>query len=381
MDFNIDLSELEGSEGAIIEGATQTSTTEIPNNTQEVSSNATPVEPSTEEPAFGFEIEDLENLGAIFTQGEQGDTTEEPANPNTPADSFSSENKDAFSSFAATLKSAGVFSSLEDEDLKNIKSTEDLIKVVEKEIKENKFKGLTERQRNYIEAVESGMPEDKAVSYQNALKTYEQVTDELIETNPGVREELFKRNFLVKGFDEASAIKHAKAIAATDDAAEEAKNVKKSLIAHIQDTFNAEKEANQLAKQEELEKETKLLSELKSNLNETSQVLPGISINSQTKEKIFNSLITPVEEKEGNPLNEVMKSYSQDNAYKLRLHALHVITNGFKDFSKFKTTSKSEVIQEFDAIMSAPNASKSNVKSIEGSTTNAIKEALATLKI
>lgn len=378
MEFNLDLNDLENSENAIIDGgnnaAPESNNIKI---TSEASVEETQANPEQEQ-GLTFDINDIESLGSIFTTNEQG-STEEISGSNAPAETNSLENKDAFSSFAATLKSAGVFSSLEDDEISEIKSTEDLVKIVEKEIKHNKFKGLTERQRNYIEAVESGMPEDKAVSYQNALKTYEQVTNESIENSVALREELFKRNFLIKGFDEASAIKNAKAVAKLEDSVEEAKNVKKSLIAHIQQTFEAEKQENVKLQQEKIDKETQMLSELKSSLNETSQVLPGITVNSQTKEKIFNSLVTPVEENEGNPLNEVMKSYKQDNAYKLRLHALHVITNGFKDFSKFKNTSKSEVIKQFDEVIST-NSFTSNVKSVEGSTTNAIKEALANLK-
>lgn len=378
MIFDIDLNDLEKSETAIVDSAA--SNFSEPNNTEpNVNPSVEETQPNTEEPqGLTFDITDIENLGSVFTTNEQG-STDGDFNPDTPADTNSLENKDAFSSFAATLKSAGVFSSLEDKEISEIKNTEDLIKVVEKEINNNKFKGLSERQRNYLEAVEKGMPEDKALSYQNALKTYEQLTDETIENSLPLREELFKRNFLIKGFDEASAIKNAKAIANLDDSVEEAKNVKKSLIAHIQETFEAEKSENERLQQEKIERETQMLSELKSNLNETSQVLPGITVNSQTKEKIFNSLVTPVEENNGNPLNEVMKSYQKDNAYKLRLHALHVITNGFKDFSKFKNTSKSEVIQKFDEIMTN-NSSTSNVKNVQGSTTNAIKEALANLK-
>jgi hypothetical protein len=75
-----------------------------------------------------------------------------------------------------------------------------------------------------------------------------------------------------------------------------------------------------------------------------------------------------------------MKNYNSDNDYKIRLHALHVITKGFTDFTKFKTTSKSDVIRTFDASL-ASAASGSIVKqSSEGATTSNIKEALKHLK-
>lgn len=387
MEFEISLDDLANDEGAIVnsEGHTKSETEvtleDLTNSGNRV--NNTSIENSNEsqEEEVGIDIDKLSELSEMFiTDGKNAEEIETPVSSESTIEQISPQTSNAFSSFAAALKDAGVLSSLEDENIKEIKSSEELIKAIEKQVQKNEYAKLTPKQKKYLEAVEAGIEEEKAVQYTNALSEYNSVSEDQIKSSKPLQKELFKRSFLVKGFDAESAEKYAELALTSPTVEEDAVKTKETLVAHITGLLETEKEEALNAKTELQKKEEELITSLKSKINESSQILPGITVNSNTKEKIFNSLTTPVGKNNESLLNEVMKSYTSDNEYKVRLHALHVITKGFTDFSKFKTTSKSDVIKTFDETLANTAMNSLVSKSVEGATTSSIKEALKHLK-
>ena len=65
---------------------------------------------------------------------------------------LSSQGK-TYTLLASALAEAGVFSTLENEDIEKIGNVEDLMQAIAKEIKNNELKDLTEDQKNYDEAI------------------------------------------------------------------------------------------------------------------------------------------------------------------------------------------------------------------------------------
>lgn len=296
----------------------------------------------------GIDLEVLANLGSEDSSLEEeikDEGNSEKASEKTGV-SPSSQNS-MLSSLASALVETGVLSSLSEEEVKEIKDTESLMEAITKQIKTNEFSDLTEEQKEYLEAIRNGVDVETYAQTKANASQYKKLSDEVIESNAPLQKELIRRSFLIKGFDEEKAAKFAELAMKDENALEEAKLAKNSLVAHeeklIQDKINQEK----LVKQAKLDEEVKALEDLKSKITETSDLIPGIKFNSTFKDKAFSSMTTPVKvDKEQGPLNEVMKAYKEDPEYKLKLHALHVATKGFTDFSKLVTTTKSKAVKE-----------------------------------
>src|SRR6218665_1374282 len=299
------------------------------------------------------ELAKLETIDTIQEDEEGDDNEDENGNKSsqTPAKRTtrtSPSSGDTFTSLASALVEAGVFSSLAEEDIKGITDVKTLIEAVGKQVKVSELSGLNDDQKQYLEAIKNGIPQaDFSTRKANAAQ-YQKITDDQISSAPALAKELIKRNFIVKGFDEDKAEKYAALAVKSETAIDEAIEARDTLIAHEEDILKKEIEAKKLEKLAKEKEVTEKISALKSKVTETSEIIPGIKVNSSTKDKIFESMTTPTKMNGDIPLNEVMEKYKDDADYKLRLHSLHVITKGFTDFSKFKTTTKSNAVLELE---------------------------------
>lgn len=312
----------------------------------------------------GIDISVLENLGSGLEddpKGEKENIIE--GNSETSEDSKgspSSQNK-MLSSLTSALVETGVLSSLEESDLENIKDTDSLMEAIAKQIKYNEFKDLSDEQKDYLEAIRNGVDAETYTQTKANASQYKKLTEEVIENNTALQKELIRRSFLVKGFDEEKAAKYADLAMKDDNAIEEAKLAKNSLVAHEEKLLQDSIEAEKAKKQAKLDEEVKKLEDLKSKITETSELIPGIKFNSSFKDKAFSSMTTPIKvDKEQGPLNEVMKAYKEDPEYKLKLHALHIATKGFTDFSKLGTSTKTQAVKSLKEKLDQPSVTSGN---------------------
>lgn len=338
----------------------------------------------------GLTLDELAELDAE-DESEEDDTKKtvektEKKDTKTPGKSNeqNSSSQETFTFLASALVESGVFSSLEEDEVKEIKDTESLLEAVSKQIKANELKDLSEDQKNYLEAIRTGVNlQSYQTSYSN-LEQYKKIDDEKIKSEPRLQFELIRRSLIVDGASEERARKFANNIVNSEDAEEEAIQAKLALIKHEEDSITKSVEEAKLNKQREKEKAENELAELKSKINGASEIIPGVKINSQTKEKIFASASSPVKIDGDKILNDVMESY-QDQDYKIRLHAMHVITNGFKDFSKFNATIKTNAVKQLDDKLKTSSVgdiySGGGLENpTKGKTSKEISEALKKLK-
>lgn len=337
---------------------------------------ATPATPKTEdkkdskadaiENLDGLDLEDLAELEGIAAADDstEDDDLNSPPQPNkikTPAkkdDGSSPSSQDTFTSLASALVEAGVFSSLEEEEIKEVTSVEQLLGAMAKQIQNDRYKDLNDNQKKYLEALEHGVPQEEYTERTANAEQYKSLDNDKIKQSPALAKELIRRNFVVKGFSPEDAEKYSTLAIKEASVGYEAIKAKNSLIEfeekQLQDQINKSKE-ERTAK---IEKEKTALAALKSKVEETSEVLPGIKINSLTKNKIFESMTTPVTMVGDSPRNEVMEAYSKNQEYKLKLHALHVITKGFTDFSKLTKTTTSSAVRTLEEKMNQTGTGK-----------------------
>jgi len=386
MSFNfesINLEELASSETPVVETENLTPPAEV---VPEVVAAETPAEVNILD-TDGIDLDalaesdspviDKDNLKET-TGSEEDNNTKDTKAPDKANASLSSQ--DTFTSLASALIESGAFSSLSDEDVSEIKDVPTLLESLGKQIKQSELSDLNENQKQYLEALRNGVPQDSFVAKKSTADQYKKIENTTIQDSPDLAKELIRRSFIIKGFDEKTAENYASLSAKSDTFYNDAFSAKNALVAHEEAEFKIELDKAKLDNATKVEDEQKKLAALKSKLEEESEILKGVKVTTATRTKIFNSMTSPTSMDDGAPLNEVMASYKDDQEYKVRLHALHVVTKGFTDFSKLVGSGKKAAINSLEKVLNQQGSGASGHSIIDsvtqGKTSREIGEAL-----
>lgn len=241
-----------------------------------------------------------------------------------------------FGIFANALVEEGVFTSIKEEDIKEVDNSEKLIELVEKEISSR----LTEKQRRIDEALSVDVPVDAVRQYEGVIEFLDTIEDTTLldegEDGTRLRENLIMQDFLNKGFSKERAARETKKSFDTGSDIEDAKEALLSnktfykeqytlTVKQKQDVINAEKTA-EINKHKNIE--NKILKD--------KELLPGVEINEDTRKKIADNLYKPVfTDAKGRKFSAIQK-FQEENSeeFMTKLATIFTLTNGFKDFNK-----------------------------------------------
>lgn len=191
-----------------------------------------------------------------------------------------SEEVDPIVYFGKTLKSNGIFSSVDDEDIENISSLEDLAEVMEKQVEATVEEWKKPAMQDWVNTlIKSGYIKPEQVNVGNYLK----------ETD--IKDEKSAERFIRYFYDGKLGEKAIqKLIDKADDIIEDAK----ALVPDYNDEqkvleTRAAKELERKEKEQEMARE-KLYQDIKRNVDSVNEFIPGKKINSATKEKVYNSI-------------------------------------------------------------------------------------------
>ena len=301
--------------------------------------------PKEDEPE---EIEDLEKVGegaspeGVANEGEQKDEEKE-------TDKGQSSQKNPYSSLATALAEEGVLPSFNPEKDK-IQNVEDLIEAFRKEIKNNEFKDLTPEQKEYLEAIRTGVKPDVYQQYKSAEQQLNEITDAEISENQELRKQLIVADFLEKGIPKEKAEKLAQRSIDIGEDEADAKEALSSLKQLQLQKIELEKAQAIKAKQDAEEQNKKELQTLKDTINKQTEIIPGIKLTDKVKSEVFEQATRPAAQlPNGTYINAVMKAKLEDPVgFETKLNYLFYVTKGFSDFSKIATTQKSKAVRELD---------------------------------
>jgi hypothetical protein len=257
-----------------------------------------------------------------------------------------------YSSLANVLYNEGVLPNL-DLKTKKVNDIDDLVEAIKTEIQANEFGGLNDRQKKYLEALKSGLPEEVFFDVEKVNYTLESMTDEVLENeeNIQVRTGVIKEYFMLKGLDEDEAEK------LTQQQVDLATDVEFSKKAR---NYLGQYNEGRLTEELKLVQENKRLQEesfnkLKSTIETTNKVIDGLPIDAKGKKEILEIITKPVVTlQDGTPLNQIMKLQAEDPIdFQYKLAYLIYQTKGFKDFSAFTTVkkAKTQAVREFEDIL------------------------------
>lgn len=248
-----------------------------------------------------------------------------------------------YSSLAAHLNETGVLPSLNLEENK-INSVEDLQNAIKSEIDNS----ISERQRAYEKAVESGEPVDEYVKHTNQMAFLDKITDESLESTDSaeLRFNLIGQDFLNKGFSKEDAIKYAKR---SQDLGEDIEDAK-SALERIKE-FNINSYKKSVEEKQKLEKQN--VDKIKDFVNNTDEIIKGIKLTPTTKEELLKQMTTAVgRDEKGNPLTKYGEALTKDPVKtKAITEYMFLLTKGFTDFSKINNIIGSKATKNIDEVL------------------------------
>jgi len=330
------------------------------------------------EESNAIDLDVLEDSGDAVEGGE--DKEKAKGNNKAPSDStanFSSPDK--FTSLASALREEGALGNLEDEDFSEISNSTELIAAMAKHAKASMYEdSLNEDQRQYLDAMESGLPQAIFQDRKAELDQYQALTDERITGSKALTEELIKRSYVADGLSVEKASKFAARDMEGEYSAQAGIEAKNALVASESAKLNAEIETSRAKKEADIKDATANLAALKSKVNEATDVIPGMKVNATVRSKVFKSMTENVAKRGESPMNTLMREYETDEGFKIKLHTLYALTNGLKDFSKFTKSKQSDIAAKLDAKLGSTARSAGTPVGLgTGATTNNIGAALA----
>jgi len=254
-----------------------------------------------------------------------------------------------YSSLASALAEEGIISSPEDP----IKGPEDLFNTIKKEIQRNEFSDLTDTQKEYLEAVRNGVSVEEFKTVKSFEQQLDNITDEQLAEDVELRKSIITQNYMNQGLSEEKANKLAQQAVDLNTDVEEAKEGLESVKQFTKEAYQKRIDAQKAAKQKIIDDQIKQAKELKKAVFDTKEIIPGMPINEKVKNDIHDQMTKVIgKSKDGKPLNAFMKAREEDPInFTIKMHYLFHLTNGFKNFDKVVTKSKSDAVKQLDNLI------------------------------
>ena len=256
-----------------------------------------------------------------------------------------------YSSLATHLSKEGVLSNLDIEKT-NIEDADALSQAINSEIESR----VGSVQSAYKKAMEAGVPQDEYVQYERMKTQLDGITDDAIESEVesaiDLRKNIIGQDFLNRGFSKEEALKYAQR---SIDLGEDVNDAKASIVRlreHNQKQYdNAIK-----SKQDE---EAAVHTNIKKFIETTDEVIKGVKISQNIKDKLFDQIVTPVGNNEnGKPINAYHNAYEKDPVkFQVIQNYLYMVTNGYTDFSKVNNAAASQVSKGLDDLLKSNSQS------------------------
>lgn len=286
--------------------------------------------------------ENDENINAVENEGSEEVDSEED-DPDEGGDEGSTSSSNLYSSLATVVHEQGLLPSL-DITKEKIETIEDLVKAFEREQQiqaEAKF-------NDYIANVDI----NKIASSRKELFDLDSITEETLKADLNQAKEIIYRDLINQNIPEAKAAKMVKRLidlgedAVLEDAAE-------SLLS-LKEFENRKIESEKIAYKERLEQEKidqeNLDKSIRESVYESKNLINGLNTTKALQDKVYKNITEIVgKSPEGYFENRFMKDRRENPIeFEARMHYIYELTDGFKNYSKLKTSAKTDAVKDLE---------------------------------
>lgn len=283
---------------------------------------------------------------------ENGEPVEEKVEDPPSNDNNESNSSSIYTAIANFLQEGGLLQPLEQG--KEISTAEDLLKVYDQQIeyRVNQYKeSLDPRIKWLQDNLEQGVPMEKLLQIDADNITYNSIEESSLTSNIDLQKQIVRDYY--KRSTRFSNERIEKEINRLDDLSELESEAKSSLT-ELKSLLQVEEQTAIRQAQQEREAailaQQKALETFKKSVEETTEIIPGVQLSTLMKDKIYKAVVTPVaQDNMGNPINKIGKHRMENPLdFEFKLAAIYEYTNGFTDFSVFKTPAKKAAITELE---------------------------------
>lgn len=275
--------------------------------------------------------------GGKTSADDEGSNSSSPKQPN--------DSEQLYSTLATQFKANGVLPGLE--DTANIKSIEDINAAIKKEV-ESRFDA---EQLAIKQALDLGLPAQELSKQMGVINQLKGISEDFIsdENNVEFRKNAIAQDFLSKGYDRERAITLAQRSVDAGTDIDDAKFALSNII-------GLEETKYQKIITDAKDTEAKNITDIKSYLEKTPEVIPGIKLNSQQSDELYKRITTDL----GNKENAFMRAQKKDPVgARVKLEALAYLTKDFSDFSVFGKAKETDISKNIETLLRGANFTES----------------------
>jgi len=204
---------------------------------------------------------------------------------------------------AATLHEEGILPTLDLNELKG-KPFNEAMQVLLTKQKEYIDGGrseyqnsLSERQKEFLEMIELGIPEEQAENTFRYEDAYSKLTDQVLADNEELQKQVIVQALKLQGLNDSKIKLFLKAAETEERVFEEAKDARDGINAYIANEKKRVIDEAKVEQERRDQEEVKLQGDIKSTIDKIDEILPGIKVSANEKTALYNSMTKPVDTK------------------------------------------------------------------------------------
>lgn len=320
-------------------------------------------------------------------KSEETEKVEEPKDKKEmPASEQSADSsKFPYSTFAKALYEEGVITEFDEKEFEaeGADPLEALFNSVQKTIREQRdsdFNRLTPQGKQFLEALEAGVPLDKFIQSKTQEYSYSSIKDETLKDNDDLCKKLIRDDLTLKGFDPAEIEDQITDFDSLGKLEAKAKTALKKLQAASAEQIKQDRIEAEKRNQEIIEANKKQLDTLKSEIEKVTEIIPGVKLNAKIKGELYDAITTPAEQMpNGQWVNEVYAERAKNPMdWDLKVAYLYKLGVFNNKWDKILGTAKSAATKELSDKLKGGNVSTTGDPAAPAETPKA-KDILASM--
>lgn len=302
-----------------------------------------------------------------------GDDEEEIEKPEEdtkkkPSDQSASSSEFPYSTLAKALYEEGILSFFDEKKFKEIAEESgseldalfEMVKMTVDEHNDAYKNSLSPEGKAFLEALESGVPLDKYISVKTSQFKYDSIKEDKLADDEELCKSLIREDLLAKGFDEDEIKEQIKDIDDLGKLDVKAKVALKRLKATQAEQLENERLEARKREQAAIEHNKKQMAAIKTKIDGTEEIIPGVKLNAKMKGELYAALTTPAEQLEnGQWINAVYAKRMKDPvAWDIKLAYLDKIGVFDGKWDKLISGAKSTATKELTEKLKAGTIAK-----------------------
>ena len=272
-------------------------------------------------------FETPENVGGKEINDQKKAPLNTDGNKSSPKPNF-------YTSTLSALVNDGVFTGLTDDEVASVTDDETLKAAVQKEVEAR----LNETNKKINDALNYGVDIDSIKQNESISTFLNDLTDEDISDESGkgvkLRRDLIGQDLLNKGFSQEQAQKKLDIIFSSGSDVSEAQYALENNKTYYRETYNKIVEEHKQKQEAEVKRLKEEDENLHKSLVEGKDLLGGLQLDNNTREKIYSNITKPVyKDKESGESLTAIQKYQRENSvdFAKNIGILYTLTDGFKN--------------------------------------------------